>query len=320
MKRLAHAAVLTLLATLTLSGCIRYNVDMTLSEDDTASGTIVVAVQKGVGEQMGVANDEEALTQLFGESPFGPSFAPKDYADGDWVGKSYTFDTVAITDLGDLASLFTVTRDGDVFSVDGDAAPVTEDEKSQMPPGAESKVSITFPGKVIDSNGTVDGRTVTWDLFTMTDPIHATGNATGPGSGLGVPAWLLVGGGIALVMLVGAAVAVILLRRRRDPAAHADAVPFEPAPFNPAPADGEVTAAPAVADAPPAPPAPPVAEQLAPPAPTTAELLAPPAPPAPPAELLAPPAPPAPPAAPKQRAPRAAKPKVALPADGDGAE
>ena len=112
MKRLAHAAVLTLLATLTLSGCIRYNVDMTLSENNTASGNIVIAVQKGVGEQMGVANDHEALAQLFGEPPFGAEFTPKEYADGDWVGQSYTFDDVPITELADLVALQGLLVDG----------------------------------------------------------------------------------------------------------------------------------------------------------------------------------------------------------------
>ncbi|NTV40114.1 MAG: hypothetical protein HGA51_09215, partial [Demequinaceae bacterium] len=287
MKRIARASALALLAALALSGCIRYNVDMTLSEDDTASGTIVIAVQKGVGEQMGVATDKEALTQLFGDSPFGPDFTPKEYADGDWVGQSYTFDAVPITDLADLASLFTVTRDEDVFAVDGAAAPVTDDQKSQLPPGAESKLSITFPGEVIDSNGTVDGRTVTWDLFTMTDPIHATGNATGPGSGSGsgVPTWMLIGGAVALVVLVGAVVAVILVRRRGATE-----------PINPAPLDGALETP---APVPGAAAEPLVVEQLAPPAAPVVEQPAPPA--APVAEQPAPPA-----DAPKKRAPRVA--------------
>src|ERR1035437_1698152 len=172
MKRLACAVALALVTVVALSGCVRYNVDMTLSQDNTASGTIVIAVQKGVGQQMGVATDQDALTQLFGESPFGPNFTPKDYADGDWVGKTYTFAAVPITDLADLASVFAVTRNGDVFSVDGAGAPVTEDEKKQLPPGAESRLAITFPGPVIESNGTVDGNTVTWNLFAMRSEEH----------------------------------------------------------------------------------------------------------------------------------------------------
>lgn len=316
MKRLARTTVLALFAVVALSGCIRYNVDMTLSEDDTASGTIVIAVQKGVGEQMGVANDQEALAQLFGESPFGANFTPKEYAEGDWVGQSYTFDAVPIADLTDLASLFTVTRDGDVFSVDGSGAPVTADEQSQLPPGAESKLSITFPGDVIEHNGTLEGKTVTWDLFTMTDPVHATAGATASGSGSAFPLWLLIGGGIALVALIGAAVVVILMRRRRGTSA-----PVNPAPVNPEPFDAST------------PPAPSEASSIAP---VAIDAPAPPAPPAPsaPAVIPPPPPPPAPPApltpavapkkpaitAPKARAPRAAKPKAHPTADGEVTE
>lgn len=288
MKRIARAAALTLIAVVALSGCIRYNVDMTLSEDNTASGTVVIAVQKGIGEQMGVATDEEALTQVFGESPFGPGFTPAPYADGDWVGQSYAFDAMPITDLTDLASLFTVTREGDLFTVVGDQAPVAEDEMSEMPEGAESALSITFPGEVIESNGTVEGTTVTWDLVAMTEPIQATAKATGSGSGSDLRTSLLIGGGIALVVLVGAAVAVVLLRRRGS------ATPVHPAPLD-AVAETAPEAAPATTDA----PAP--AATVAPAAATVPPATVPPA------------------TAPKQRTPRAPKPKTEPLADDNGA-
>jgi hypothetical protein len=284
MKRLARAVAIALVAAVALSGCIRYNVDMTLSQDNTASGTIVIAVQKGVGQEMGLASDQDALTQLFGESPFGPNFTPKDYADGNWVGKSYTFSGVDITNLADLAPLFAVTREGDVFSVNGAGAPLTEDQKKELPSGAESSVAITFPGPVVESNGTVDGNTVTWNPFTMTGPIHATVNATGATAGLSFPTWILIAGGAALVILLAAAVVVaVLVRRRRNPAA----------PAIPEPIDWEIPTAPPSSEAPepsagdeadgeaPAPP-PPVIEESAP--------------------ELAPPV-----AAPKKRAPRTAK-------------
>lgn len=305
MKRLARAVALALVTAVALSGCIRYNVDMTLSQDNTASGTIVIAVQKGVGQQMGVATDQEALTQLFGESPFGPNFTPKDYADGDWVGKSYAFTAVPITDLADLASVFAVTRVGDVFSVDGAGAPVTADEKKQLPPGAESRLAITFPGPVIESNGTVAGNTVTWNLFAMTDPVHATAKATGPSSGPSIPAWMLITGVAAFVILLGAAVVVVLLvRRRRNPAA----------PVSPEPIDWEIPAAPLSAEA----PEPSAGEETAGGEPVGEA-------PAPPPPVVEEPAPePVPPvAAPKKRAPRAAKPKVTpapAGAEGDGEE
>jgi hypothetical protein len=296
MKRLARAVALALVTAVALSGCIRYDVDMTLSSDNTASGTIVIAVQKGVGEQMGLTSDQDALTQLFGESPFGPNFTPKEYKDGDWVGKSFTFSGVAIDNLADLASIFTVTRDGDRFSVEGAGAPVTEDEKTQLPPGAESRMTITFPGPVIESNGTIDGNSVTWDLFAMTDPVHATAKATAPGSGSSLGTWVLIGGGAALAVLIGVAI-FVLVRRRRNPSA----------PTSPEPIDWGIptaTSPPVVEEPSPAPPPPPAVEEPSP------------APPPPPVvEEQAP--------APKKRAPRTAKPKVtphASPNPDDGGD
>jgi hypothetical protein len=299
MKRLARAVACALVTAVALSGCIRYNVDMTLSQDNTASGTIVIAVQKGVGHEMGLASDQDALTQLFGESPFGPNFTPKDYADGNWVGKSYTFSGVDITNLADLAPLFAVTRDGDNFSVNGAGAPLTEDQKKELPSGAESNVAITFPGPVIESNGTVKGNTATWNPFTMTGPIHATAKATGAGAGSSFPTWTLIAGGAALVILLGAAaVVVVLVRRRRNPAA----------PSIPEPIDWDIPTAPPSAAAPErsareepvgeAPAPPPVVEESAP-------------------------APAPPVATPKKRSPRTAKPKATpapVDAESDGEE
>ena len=262
MNRLARATVLAFVTVVALSGCIRYNVDMTLAPDDTASGSVVLAVQTGVGEEMGVASDDEALTQLFGESPFGSAFVEKDYAEGDWVGKSYSFDSVPIDELADLSDIFTITHEGDNYVVQGPDAPMTQEDLDQLPPGAESKLSITFPGEVTDTNGTVDGTTVTWNLFSATEAIHAEGKASAGSSGL--PTALLVGGAIAL-LLIGAAVVVFLATRKRGsstPAADAAPVADAPvdgiadAPVADAPvADAPVADAP-VADAAPAPKAP----------------------------------------------------------------
>lgn len=225
MNRLARAAVLALVTAVALSGCIRYNVDMTLASDDTATGSVILAVQSGVGEQMGVASDDEALAQLFGESPFGPGFTESDYAEGDWVGKSYSFDALPIDELTDFSDLFTITREGDEFVVQGPDAPMTQDDLDQLPDGAESKLSITFPGEVTEQNGTLTGTTVTWDLFSATEAIHAKGKASAGSSGL--PTALLIGGAIALVVLLGAALVVFMVVRKRGAVAPVTPTPLD---------------------------------------------------------------------------------------------
>lgn len=217
MTRLARAAALALLSVAVLSGCIRYDVDVTVSSDNTASGTMVIAVQKGVGEQLGVGSDEEALGQLFGEQDLGENFTEKDYAEDDWIGKTYTFEDQKLDELTAFSDLFTITRDGDTFTLQGTDAPTTAEEAGQVPAGGEATLSVTFPGKVSSSNGTVDGNTVTWDLFTTTEPLEATASAT---SGPNIKLYAAIAGAVVLALALGA-IAFIVIRRMRSGAAAA---------------------------------------------------------------------------------------------------
>lgn len=253
MKTLARTAALTILAVVALSGCIRYDVDMKLAPDGTASGVVIFAIESGSFEDMGVSSDEEALEQTFGESPFDERFVEADYVDGDWVGKSYTFDSIPVDELVGLEELFAVTKVGDEFVLDGPDAPMSEDERAEVPPGAESKVSVTFPGKVTEHNGELSGNTVTWDLFAMSEPLHAKGGATGSGSGGGSSSSMLLIGGVVLLVLIGAAIAFVLLRRK-GASGTPTASSYETAPPPPS-----ADFSPSASDAP-APPAPPIAE------------------------------------------------------------
>jgi len=237
MNRIAKSAVLSLVAVLALSGCLRYNMDITLNSDNTASGTVITAVQTGIGEQMGVDSDEEALAQLFADSPFATEsgqFSVSDYAEDDYIGKSYSFDGLALDQFGaSFDELFTVERVDDEFIVSSESAPTNAEEIEQVPTGAESMLSITFPGEVADHNGTLDGKTVTWDLFAQTEPISATAGAT---SGSSFPLWLVFVALGILVVLIGVAVVVVLVvRKNKGPAP--TAMPAPPAP--PAPPEGK---------------------------------------------------------------------------------
>jgi len=300
MNRIVRAAALSLVAVLALSGCLRYNVDITLDSDNKASGTVVTAVQEGIGEQLGAGSDEEALAELFSENSFDTEsgdFSSSDYAEDDYIGKMYTFDGLALDQLDAFSELFTVERVGDEYIVSGDSAPTPEGELEQVPAGAESMLTITFPGEVTDHNGTLDGKTVTWDLFTQTEPISATAGATSASSfPMWFPMWIVFVALAILVVLIGVAVVLVIVLRKRK-GAEPVAAPGESAPVEmpgeavaaadayepPAEVDSEVDPEQELA-APPAPPAPPTTP--APPAPPTTP--APPAPPTPPAPAAEP--------------------------------
>ena len=66
MKNSLKALALSLLAVATLAGCFKVSVDLTLNENDTINGSMVVAIQKGVGDSLGMS-DEDMLAELSNE-------------------------------------------------------------------------------------------------------------------------------------------------------------------------------------------------------------------------------------------------------------
>ena len=239
MRRTLRTAALAAVALLSLSGCLKMEMQFTLHEDDTVDGSIVMAVQKGVGESFGMS-DEDVLAQMESEGSFedieGGTTEP--YDDGEFVGTKVTFDAEPLSELEQQDAGFTLMREGDEFVVGGEFD--TGEEDMSMLSGADVTLAVTFPGEVTEHNGTLEGTTVTWDLLTMTEPLNARGAAS---AGSSFP-WLWIGVGAA-ILLVGAAAAVAIVLARRRPAPAAPAYPaagygIDPAsqPLDPAQAPG----------------------------------------------------------------------------------
>jgi hypothetical protein len=325
-RRLIHAAAMITMAVL-LSGCIKAHVDLTLNEDDTIDGSMIFAVSKQAIELSGQDADQVIQQMTEGEAPLpeGVEFETDAYEDGDFVGQEYTFTGAPLDTLAEDGG-FSITRVGDTFVVEGAADMSGETGVDMDDPMAQQllesfdvQIQITFPGPVQESNGEVDGNTVTWKpLVGETNEIHAIGSAVDEGGGLLL--W------IVLAIVAGSIAGLVLLfvfRGKRGDAAEApaegwaegggatsDAAGMAPAPVPPAP----VTTAEPTADVPPAPSEPmspgpePMSEPTSPEPPSGHEPAAEPAPsepegeaPAEPPSAEAPPepegeAPPAPPA------------------------
>lgn len=256
MNRTLKAAGLALLSVLVLSGCIKSDIAFTLHEDDTVSGEIVFAVQEGIGEMMELGSDQEALDELFGENPFEGTegnFSAEPYSQDGWVGQVYTFSDLPIAQAGEATgSGVTITRVDDTFVVETFSAPA--DDSEEIPEGAESTFTVTFPGEVTDHNGALDGTTVSWDMLTQAEPLYAEGSATSGGS---FPLWIVaVILGVLLVAAVIAVVLVVVLRGRGGGSETAPgATPAtEPTTSVPPPAPADESSVPE-GDVPPPPPA-----------------------------------------------------------------
>ena len=183
MKNALRITALSLLVVATLAGCFKGKVDLTLNEDNTIDGTMLIAVQSGVGDSLGMS-DDELLGQLTSDSSDQFEGATtEDYNQDGYIGKVTTFTNQpldAFSSSGDGSDI-AITREGDLFIVDGTWN--TDDANTQgvdlATLGAEFTFSVTFPGGVTESNGTVSGNTVTWNLLDPPDTIHAEGKAKG---------------------------------------------------------------------------------------------------------------------------------------------
>lgn len=263
-------AALAVLGVVALSGCFKLDMSLELSSDDTADGSIILAVARDQAELFG---GEDALREalagegnVFGEDPATGSVETREYEDDDWIGNEYVFTDVALDEFsgaetGDLS----ITRDGDTFVVDGsldlsqgaDADP----SAAALLESAETELSITFPGDVESSNGVEDGNTVTWEPRPgEATEISAVGSAES-----GLP-WTLIAAVIALLALVVVGVVLLVVLRGRQSAAAPAAGPLPDGSIVPGPegmtAAGPTAAPPPAAaatltDEPPAAPSPP---------------------------------------------------------------
>lgn len=226
--------------TLALSGCLKLDMALTIAPDDI-----------------------EGATQ-------------EPYEDDRFVGTLVRFEDVALNDLqeGSDTDSISIERVGDTSEVTGVMDLTSDDADLEGNPfedqigdafdTAELRVAITFPGEVLETNGQVDGATVTWvPVFGERTDLMAVASASGEGSdppGDGEEGAQAAGsssnvdGNTALYVILGlvivALVAGIFLLMRRG---GGDTTPAG------AP-DGEPSVAteiPAIPDAPVAPPVPP---------------------------------------------------------------
>ncbi len=222
-QRLRRSAALSLLAvatTVLLSACFKLDMQMALQSDNTVDGSIIIAVARDQAQLLG---GEDALRQslqseeggIFSDAPAQGTFEQRDYEDADWIGTESVFSGVPIDEFGggDTGDL-SITRDGDEFLVEGSMDLSTDNEDTttkSLLDSADLQISITFPGDVTDTNGQVDGNTVTWQpkAGEVLD-ISARGSAV---SGTN---WALIAAIAALVALVVIGIVLLIVVRRRE--------------------------------------------------------------------------------------------------------
>jgi hypothetical protein len=191
-RRTIAAAGLVVAGLAVLTGCMKIDMAFTLSEEDTVSGTMVMALSDEFAESLGMdpqelwdsANEgEDSLTE---DLPEGATEEP--YSDGEYTGVQVTYADQPIADMA--SEDLSITREGDEFVIDGvmdftdDEAAETGEMPAEILDSFLMRIAVTFPGEVIETNGTVDGSTVTWEpVFGEVTEITARGSAVAGGGG-----------------------------------------------------------------------------------------------------------------------------------------
>ena len=215
-------AALGMLLVLALAGCVRFQADLSVDDQNRLDGDIVVAVI--TDDQPGSAdnardNADKIEAQLLPELRGADGVTAEPYEQDDYVGTRFTLDDTPIEALngGGSEGALTLTRTGDTFDFSGtlDFTPGEEEQESDGDPkDSNITVAISFPGEVLDHNGELNGTQVTWTTtLEGSVDMHATASAIPSGP----PVALIVI--IALLALGVIAVVVVLIVRRRRVAA-----------------------------------------------------------------------------------------------------
>lgn len=219
MRRTSVAV--TVLGLLLLSGCFKVDADFTVNSDETVDGTMIVAVEQEFLDMMGeLGGEDEGVDDLVNPEDLPEGAEVEKYEEGDYVGQKVTFEGVTLEEMTSSMAEgqadtddWSLTHEGDDYVFEASFDMTTgEDEMdmSGMMEGAEMSISMTFPGEVTDSNGEIDGNTVTWEP----EVGEANEMRAVAADEAGFPVAAVAGGVIGAAMLAG--LAFFLLRGRRS--------------------------------------------------------------------------------------------------------
>ncbi|MBI9115846.1 LppM family (lipo)protein [Sanguibacter suaedae] len=174
MKKIT-AVTAGLVLALTLSGCTRMHTSFTVNEDDTVDAEIVAGISEELAQAFG-----STAAQMWAESVLDPTEGmpggtqAEDYVQDGYTGTRLTFGygSLAKFSAPDPTSddTLVVVREGDEYVLDGSMEFTEEafglEGISELDPGNLSdpdlRVIVTFPAEVLETNGTVEGSTITW--------------------------------------------------------------------------------------------------------------------------------------------------------------
>lgn len=226
LRRISAIIAVSLSTVLLTAGCVKLEMDMTVAPDDTVSGNMVFAISKSLAEM--ATEEAEPGTTPETDSLFTDveNVTVEAFDDGDFVGSSYTFEKLPIAQFAPQVvdgSAFAIERQGDNLVISGTFDTSSESQDLEANPFADSiaagfaasssiRIAVTLPGEIIETNGQVDGQTITWK-GNFGEKLVLEAVAVSP---LGTPInWLVVGGIGGILLGVGGVLFVWLMGRKK---------------------------------------------------------------------------------------------------------
>lgn len=202
--RLRTLALLLLVMTPLLVGCVRIHASITVSPDDQISGQIIAAAKTRDPNDQGPQFD----TNL----PFSQKVAVSNYSQDGYVGSEAVFSNLSFSELPQLASLsreasgvdITLRRAGNLVILEGRVDLTSVDD-----PDADVVFTIAFPGEVTSTNGDrISTDVVEWKLKPgVVSTMSAQARYTDPStrSFTGAALWLALGAFVVAGIIGGLA-------------------------------------------------------------------------------------------------------------------
>jgi hypothetical protein len=161
-------AIALVAASLALTGCLRADVDLTVTENRTVEGTMHLAWDKGfldLLERDPTEAQQEILDDLTDDAPDGMTCEP--WEEPELIGAACMLEGVSLDEINQAEAFdqrLTLLAAGDdvVLSAIIDLDEVPTDNPDLLE-AFEASVRFTFPGRVSDATGRIDGTTVTWE-------------------------------------------------------------------------------------------------------------------------------------------------------------
>lgn len=209
---------------LALAGCVRFQADLTLNPENTVTGNVIVAVlvsdetdETDETDEGTLATADQIATGLLGGLSTQPGVTTVEYGEDGYLGRSIQFEGVPLTAFsGTEPGALSFIREADVYrftgTLDFSGETVPQEGTEDAEDDGNLTVQVTFPGPVLEHNGTLEGTTVSWSTA-VDQPLEmsARGSATPPGPPIG----LIIGAIAALLLVVAIVAGILVLRSRR---------------------------------------------------------------------------------------------------------